>query len=173
MARDIPLGNGHLLVAYTPQGLIRDVYYPHVGQENHAGGGAFRVGVWEDGKFEWLPDGWQCEVGYLEDTLVTQVVWTHFERGLRLVLNDTVDFHENVHLRKLTVSETAGRKRMLRLFFGFDFSIGGNDIGDTVALRQAAHRSDVHHADAGAVPVRARTLGVCGVAGQGQVERHL
>ncbi len=135
MARDIPVGNGHLLVAYDTRGLIRDVYYPHVGQENHAGGGAFRVGVWEDGIFEWLPDGWQCETGYLEDTLVTQVVWTKPERGLRLVINDAVDFHENVHLRKLTVSSTSEKKRMLRLFFGLDFSIGGNDIGDTVALR--------------------------------------
>ena len=135
MARDIPVGNGQLLVAYDTSGLIRDVYYPHVGQENHAGCGSFRVGVWEEGAFEWLPSGWQCEVGYLEDTLVTQVMWTHQERGLRLAVNDTVDFHENVHLRRITVSEFSGRKRMLRLFFGFDFSIGGNDIGDTVALR--------------------------------------
>ena len=135
MARDIPVGNGQMLVAYDTSGLIRDVYYPHVGQENHAGGGAFRVGVWEDGYFEWLPDGWQREVGYIDDTLVTQVVWTHPVRGLRLLFNDAVDFHENVHLRRITVSDAAGRKRMIRLFFGFDFSIGGNDIGDTVALR--------------------------------------
>ena len=138
MARDIPLGNGQMLVAFDTNGLIRDVYYPHVGQENHVGGAPFRVGVWEDGAFDWLPDGWTCEVGYLDDTLVTRVVWTHMERGLRLEFNDAVDFHENALIRKITVSDTAGRKRMLRLFFGFDFSIGGNDIGDTVALRPEA-----------------------------------
>ncbi len=135
MARDIPVGNGQLLVACGTDGLIRDVYYPHVGQENHAGGGAFRVGVWEEGVFVWLPDGWERELGYLDDTLVTHAVWTHPQRGLRLTFNDAVDFRENVHLRRITVSDTAGRQRMLRLFFGFDFSIGGNDIGDTVALR--------------------------------------
>ena len=138
MARDIPVGNGQMLVAYDTNGLIKDVYYPHVGQENHAGGAPFRVGVWEDGLFDWLPNGWQCEVGYLDDTLVTRVVWTHAERGLRLEFNDAVDFRESILLRKITVSETSGCKRMLRLFFGFDFSIGGNDIGDTVALRPEA-----------------------------------
>ena len=138
MARDIPVGNGQLLVAYGTDGLIRDVFYPHVGQENHAGGEPFRVGVWEDGRFEWLPAGWQREVGYLEDTLVARVKWTHPERGLSLEFNDTVDFRDNIHLRRITVSESAGRKRMLRLFFGFSFSIGGNDIGDTAALRPDA-----------------------------------
>lgn len=135
MARDIPVGNGRLLVAHDPQGLIRDIYYPHVGQENHAGGALFRVGLWEDGAFTWLPEGWRCEVGYLDDTLVTRVVWTHAGRGLRFEFRDAVDFHEDVYLRRLTLSDTAGRERRLRLFFGFDFSIGGNDIGDTVALR--------------------------------------
>lgn len=138
MARDIPVGNGQMLVAYDVKGLVRDVFYPHVGQENHTGGAALRVGLWEDGCFEWLPDGWACEVGYLDDTLVTQVVWTHAGRGLRLAFNDAVDFHENVFLRKVSVADAAGRRRMLRLFFGFDFSVSGNDIGDTVAFRPEA-----------------------------------
>ena len=76
MARDIPVGNGSLLVAYDGNGLIRDFFFPHVGEQNHAGNAPFRVGLWEDGEFVWLPDGWDCSVDYLDDTMVAEVVWS-------------------------------------------------------------------------------------------------
>lgn len=135
MARDIPVGNGSLLVACDSQGLIRDLYYPHVGEQNHAGGAPFRVGLWEEDEFVWLPQGWECSVDYLDATLVTEVVWTSAARGLRLTCNDLVDFQENLHLRRLTLTNLSPRPRQIRLFFAFDFSIGGNDIGDTAELR--------------------------------------
>ena len=45
MPRDIPVGNGRLLVTFDDRYQIRDVYFPHVGQENHAGAGPCRFGV--------------------------------------------------------------------------------------------------------------------------------
>ncbi|MCM2265782.1 MAG: glycoside hydrolase family 15 protein [Desulfuromonadales bacterium] len=135
MARDIPLGNGRLLVASDSNGLIRDFYYPHVGEENHTGGAPFRIGLWEEGFFEWLPGSWQCSVGYLDATLVSRILWTSSARGLSLEFNDLVEFQENLLLRRVTLSDSAGRVRRLRLFFAFDFNICGNDIGDTAALR--------------------------------------
>ena len=138
MARDIPIGNGQILVAYDTDGLVRDIYYPHVGQENHVGGAVFRVGLWEDGAFEWLPNGWERSVQYLDDTLVTRVLWTHPGKALKMCFNDLVDFHDSLYLRRITVTNLSKRARRLRLFFGFDFSISGNDIGDTAALRLEA-----------------------------------
>ena len=35
MPRDIPVGNGRMLVTFDDKYQIRDLYYPHVGQENH------------------------------------------------------------------------------------------------------------------------------------------
>ena len=46
MPRDIPVGNGTLLVCFDRDYTIRDLYFPHVGQENHMGGGLSRCGVW-------------------------------------------------------------------------------------------------------------------------------
>ena len=46
MPRNIPVGNGNMLVAFDQHYRIRDLYFPHVGQENHAGDGPFRFGVW-------------------------------------------------------------------------------------------------------------------------------
>ena len=46
MPRDIPLGNGHLLVTFDGHYRIRDFYFPHIGQENHAGSRPFHFGVY-------------------------------------------------------------------------------------------------------------------------------
>lgn len=46
MPRDIPVGNGQMLVTFDRHYRLRDLYYPHVGQENHAVGGACHFGVW-------------------------------------------------------------------------------------------------------------------------------
>ena len=52
--RDIPVGNGHLLVNFDDKYQIRDIYFPHVGQENHTEGFPFRFGVWAAGEFSWV-----------------------------------------------------------------------------------------------------------------------
>jgi glucoamylase len=49
MPRDIPIGNGSLLILYDNKGLLRDLYFPSVGSENHAQGHVFKVGVWVNG----------------------------------------------------------------------------------------------------------------------------
>ena len=45
--RDIPVGKpSSLLVTFDDKYQIRDVYFPHVGQENHSEGFPVRFGVW-------------------------------------------------------------------------------------------------------------------------------
>ncbi|CAN5698302.1 hypothetical protein BH24ACI1_BH24ACI1_27880 [soil metagenome] len=44
--RDIPVGNGSLLVTFDDKYQIRDIYFPHVGQGNHTEGCPFRFGFW-------------------------------------------------------------------------------------------------------------------------------
>lgn len=46
MPRDIPIGNGSLLILSDKKELLRDLYIPSVGSENRAEGHIFRVGVW-------------------------------------------------------------------------------------------------------------------------------
>ena len=95
--RDIPVGNGSLLVTFDDKYQIRDVYFPHVGQENHSEGYPFRFGVWADGKFSWIfSDDWTRELKYLPETLVTEVRLTNEKLGIEIVSNDTVASHENI-----------------------------------------------------------------------------
>jgi glucoamylase len=135
MPRDIPVGNGSLLVAFGKDYLIREFYFPFVGEENHTGESPFRMGVWVDGRFGWMPDGWQTRLDYLDDSLVTNVELSNENLKLKITVNDLVDFYENIFLRKLTVENLSDKAREVRLFLCHEFEIYGNDIGDTAAYR--------------------------------------
>lgn len=136
MPRDLPIGNGNILIAFDHEAMLREFYFPHVGEESHTLGHPWRFGVWMDGSFDWLPgNGWRLSRDYLDDTLATQVVFTHAARRLRITVQDLVDFHENAYLKKITVENRADRPREVRLFLGIDFCISGNPIGDTAAFR--------------------------------------
>jgi glucoamylase len=133
MPRDLPIGNGNILVSFDQEGILREFYFPYVGEENHTKGEPFRFGVWIDGSFSWVPQGWKCSKKYLENSLVTDL---RFEKdGIQIQCNDCVDFGSNVYLRKITVENLLEKERDVRLFFAQDFHISGNDIGDTAAFR--------------------------------------
>ncbi|MFZ2088463.1 MAG: glycoside hydrolase family 15 protein [Desulfobaccales bacterium] len=131
MPRDIPIGNGRLLVCFDKNYAIRDLYYPHVGQENHVGGKFCRLGVWVAGKFSWVNEDWQRELTYMPDTMVTKVHLFQPSLGILLSCRDAVDFHEDILVREITVENLQGDAREVRLFFNLDLGISGNELGDT------------------------------------------
>ena len=61
--RPLIFGNGRFLVCEDNKGVIRDIYYPHVGIENH--GKSIRVGVYdlENGDHGWI-DEWDIQQRY-------------------------------------------------------------------------------------------------------------
>lgn len=130
--RDIPVGNGSLLVTFDDKYQIRDIYFPHVGQENHTEGFPFRFGVWVDGEFSWVfEDSWKRTLKYLSKTLVTDVSLLNEDLGIEIICNDTVASHENVFLRKFEVKNLHNTKREVRIFLHHDFRIYENKVGDT------------------------------------------
>lgn len=132
MPRDIPVGNGSLLVTFDELYRIRDIYFPHVGKENHSEGHPFRFGIWVDGDFSWLSDeGWTRELRYVPDTLVTDVRLKNENLAIEIISNDTVDAHANVFLRRLSVRNLSATAREVRLFFHHDFYISETEVGDT------------------------------------------
>jgi glucoamylase len=133
MPRDIPVGNGKFLVCFDHDYLIRDLYFPHVGMENHVGGNYCHFGVWVDGQFSWMGTEWEIDLRYLPDTLVTDVTLLNSKLGIKLFCQDAVDFHENVFLREITVENLKPDKREVRLFFALSLDISGASIGNTAA----------------------------------------
>ncbi len=131
MPRDIPVGNGSMLVTFDREYQIRDVYFPYVGKENQTIGHPCRMGVWADGQFSWMGGEWQKTLRYKEDTLVTDVKAKNVRMGIELQMYDTVDFHLNVFVKEIVVRNLEGRDREIRLFFTHDFHIYENEVGDT------------------------------------------
>lgn len=132
MARDLSIGNGSLLLNFDRHYQIRDLYFPHVGKENHSAGHPFRFGVWLNGTFRWIDDGrWQRSLAYESDTLLTRVTLEHPDLPIAIVSTDLVDFHQNLYLRRLAVTSESDQPLDLRFFFHHDFHIYENDIGDT------------------------------------------
>src|SRR5437773_7773257 len=138
MPRDIPVGNGRLLVNFDHQYQIRDVYFPHVGQENHAGNGPCRFGIYADlpgrgrSRLYWTSDdGWTIRQRYLRDTLTTSVALDHRELRVALYCNDCVDFHRNILIRKIKVKNLCNYARQAKLMHHQDLCMWGTKVGDT------------------------------------------
>src|SRR5258708_12207122 len=74
MPRDLPVGNGRLLLNFDKSYNLRDIYWPHVGQEIHTAGDISHTGVWLDDQFAWLnaPE-LQREMVYTKKSLATQI----------------------------------------------------------------------------------------------------
>ncbi len=141
MPRDIPVGNGQMLVTFDHHYQVRDVYFPHVGQENHAGGGPCRFGVWGElpggqndrrrRRLYWSHQGWEISRAYQRDTMATDVRMQHDHLQVELRCCDVVDFHRPVLVRRIEVVNQADFDRVVHLFHHNDFNMYGTKVGDT------------------------------------------
>jgi len=131
MPRDIPVGNGTLLITFDQDYCLRDIYYPFVGKENHTGGHKFRLGIWVDDKFDWVNGNWGLRLDYAYEMLMTQVAASNDHLGVSLHCHDLVDYRENIYIKKIILKNLVNREREFRLFFHHDFHILESPTGDT------------------------------------------
>jgi GH15 family glucan-1,4-alpha-glucosidase len=133
MPRDLPIGNGNLMINFDREYNIRDVYYPHVGQDNQTVGDVSFFGVFCDGHFAWIGDAsWQKSLDYDGDTLVTRVDASSPLMSLELTISDTVDFDRDLFVRRVVLRNLRSAPRNARLYIHFDPHLWGNNIGDTI-----------------------------------------
>jgi GH15 family glucan-1,4-alpha-glucosidase len=145
MPRDLPIGNGSLLVNYDQNYDIRDIYYPNVGSFQHTLGHHSRIGIWIDGHFSWLNSNeWQKSLKYQDDTLSTHVTAINSSLHISIIINDVVDFRENILLRKFTIKNLASHSRQVRIFLNQDLHLSENPIGDT-AYYDPKIKSIIHY----------------------------
>jgi len=131
MPRDLPIGNGKVLINFDNDYCMRDVYYPHVGQENQTIGHPQKFGVWADGKFAWMGSGWNIRKNYLKECLVTDVICRNDDLGLELRIHDVVDYHLDIYMKEVHVRNLTNNQRKVRLFAHHDFHIYEHEVGDT------------------------------------------
>jgi GH15 family glucan-1,4-alpha-glucosidase len=133
MARSLTLGNGSLLVGYDEWGEVKDLYFPHVGLENHVGfEKVHRVGVRVGNEFHWLNDGtWQVTVDLEPSTLIGVVRATCERLGISLTFTDVVYNERPIFIRKCTIRNLSPDTRDVEIFFGHEFEIGGSKLAHT------------------------------------------
>ncbi|MDW8304726.1 MAG: glycoside hydrolase family 15 protein [Acidobacteriota bacterium] len=139
--RHLVLGNGSLLISFDEKYQIRDIFYPHAGQENHTKGYPSRFGVWADGNFSWIfSDNWIRLLDYLPKTFVTNVQLENHNLGIRIKSNDTIFPSKNIFIRKISLEST----KKIRLFLHQDFRIFSSKVGDC-AFYEPQTRSIIHY----------------------------
>jgi glucoamylase len=144
LPRDLPVANDQYLVMFDRKYQVADIYYPHVGMENHALGHAFRFGVFVDGTFSWTSD-WTKRMRYLDDALVTDVNLENEKLGIKLHCNDCVDMVSPIFLRSIEVSNLRATEREIRLFFAQDFHLKGRGDGDTAYYDPNRTKAIIHY----------------------------
>jgi len=146
MARSIVLGNGELCVALDNRAAVRDIYYPHVGSEDHVRGHYLhRVGVWVDGQLAWLSDdpAWEITIACEEDALASAIVARHPRLQVELSFTDIVYNEQPVFLRRVKVTNQ-GAARDIKLYFAHQFEIYKSHGSDTAYFDPITH-SIIHY----------------------------
>ncbi|HVM73469.1 MAG TPA: glycoside hydrolase family 15 protein [Candidatus Paceibacterota bacterium] len=147
MSRSIALSNGELCVALDNHGLVRDLYYPHVGYEDHVRGHYIhRIGVWIDGTMSWLSDDtqWQISIACEEEALASSIVARHPRLKVELAFKDVIYNEKPVFIRRVTITNDSDRTRDIKLYFGHQFEIYKAHGGDTAFFDPASH-SIIHY----------------------------
>lgn len=132
MSRSLVLGNGHMTVCFDAEGVLRDVYYPYVGLENHVSGYKHRVGLWWDGTFSWL-DGrdWMVKIEMVNRSMLGQIIYEHKTNGLKVVMKCVVYNEEPVFVRAVTFFNTNKQAKIVKIFFGQEFAIAETRLRNT------------------------------------------
>jgi GH15 family glucan-1,4-alpha-glucosidase len=145
MPRPLVTGNGQILVCFDERLVMRDLYYPHVGQLNHIVGRRNQAGIWAEGAFYWMDEeGWDRQLGYRPGSLVTASVCRHPGLGLEVEVCDGVHHRHNIFLRRLRVRDLEQRRREIRVFVTNDFNLDESDVADT-ALWDPEQRVIYHY----------------------------
>jgi GH15 family glucan-1,4-alpha-glucosidase len=136
MPRDLPIANGRTLANFDATYNLRDIYWPHIGQQNQTMGHVSHSGVWVDGAFSWFDSAdWGRDLRYEPETLMTAVTLTSDKLGLRIECADAVDFDRDIIIRRMRVTNTADHPREVRLFFHHDWHLWENAGSNTVFYR--------------------------------------
>lgn len=132
MPKALVLGNGTLLICFDKHGLVRDFYYPHVGQENHTEGCSHKIGVWVNGVFSWISSSeWETTIDYENETLISKIHTKNDKIGVELFFNDFIYNEQNIFVRNITVKNKSNNIREIRVFFNQQFLISELSHGNT------------------------------------------
>lgn len=147
-------GNGNLLINVNDRLNISDLYWPHVGQENHLGKVSNEIFMTIDSQLTYLKDPqWTIEAGYEEDSLVGRSIARNQEKEIEIKISEGVLPDKDIHIRYFAVTNKSDKEVELIFFIKNNFYMLEDDVGDT-AIWYPPARSLVHYK-------KSRFLGLC------------
>lgn len=132
--RSAILGNGSLLVALDQFGRVADVYFPHVGLEDHVRSGArCRLGVYVDGAISWLAEdpAWSVDLRLEEESLSSTMRAVNESIGVSLTFTDVVYNESAIFIRRVVVKNLRETTREIKVYFGQEFQMYHSPVGDS------------------------------------------
>ncbi len=142
MVRYIAIGNGRLLVSFNEDYNLTDFYFSRDMEENQSGGKPFKYGVSIDNNFTWINKSNIISKDYFDHTMIGIVKYR--VNDINFEDQNFVDIYRDVYIKKIKIINETDNKRDIKLFFHQNFSIYGNNIGDT-AFYYPENNSIVHY----------------------------
>lgn len=136
------LSNGELCVAFDHNALIRDIYYPHVGLEDHVRGHYIhRLGIWTDGRMSWFDEDsrWEICVKSEVDSLAGVTTAWHPDLRVELSIKDIVYHERSILIRRVSILNKGDQNRVIKMYFNHQFEIYKSHGSDTAYFDPTTH----------------------------------
>ncbi len=136
------LSNGELCIALDHNALIRDIYYPHVGLEDHVRGHYIhRLGIWVDGRMSWFDEDprWEIRVGSEIDSLAGRTTAWHPDMNVELTIKDIVYHERSILIRRVSILNKGAENRVIKMYFNHQFEIYKSHGSDTAYFDPTTH----------------------------------
>lgn len=114
-----------MLVGIDEQGLLQDLYYPHIGSENHIGDKhQHRIGVYIGDTMHWLTDDdFDITCKTSAETLQSVIVAKNKKIGITVKLTDVVYNEKPIFIRRIDVTNMWDVVRDITLYLCQEFEI--------------------------------------------------
>ena len=123
--RQTPVGNGRLLVNHDLRGNVKDIFYPHVGKENHSqythSPLLIKIG---NELTEFGSEGWEIDIDYRDVSLIAEISGKY--RDLEVKISAAVHPEIDLFVREITANKD------VELHWRIDLDINTHNFGNTV-----------------------------------------
>lgn len=135
-----------MLVGVDEYGFMQDLYYPHIGLENHVGDAhQHRIGIFVDGGIHWLSDkDFEVLATTNPETMMSDIVARNTKIGVTVTMQDVVYNEKPILVREVTVKNTWDVVRDITLYFGQEFEISQSRQAST-AYFDPANECIIHY----------------------------
>jgi GH15 family glucan-1,4-alpha-glucosidase len=139
MSTALVLANKRLLINIDYNLQLKDLYFPHIGQENQLNRYLNRMFLFFDNAIHEVNNNeWEIRVDYLKDIMIGSSSIRHRATGIQVEFEDYVDPDTNIYIREFKVTNPGSDTKDILLFFQNNFALAESTFADTVVWYQPA-----------------------------------